>query len=109
LGRNLAYRGKGCRPWEGEKDAIEHCLESAYDDKAFLKGQNYITLIYDLDNSTVEAISDGNDTESGNACFSQLSEDQINSVKAIAMDMGDVPFVVETLDGLSGENVGGWV
>ena len=57
------------------------------DEKAFLKGQNYITLIYDLDNSTVEAISDGNDTESGSACFSQLSENQIDSVEAIAMDM----------------------
>jgi len=35
------------------------------DEKAFLKGQSYITLLYDLDNSTVEAISDGNDTDSG--------------------------------------------
>jgi len=24
-------------------------------------------------------------------------------------NFGDVPFIVETLDGLSGENVGGWV
>jgi transposase len=57
------------------------------DEKAFRKGQNYITLIYDLDQSTVEAIADGNDTESGNACFSQLSESQIGSIEAIAMDM----------------------
>ena len=57
------------------------------DEKAFLKGQSYITLLYDLDNSTVEAISDGNDTESGIACLSQLSEAQIQSVEAIAMDM----------------------
>ena len=57
------------------------------DEKAFLKGQSYITLLHDLDNSTVEAISDGNDTESGVACFSQLSEAQIQSVEAIAMDM----------------------
>ena len=57
------------------------------DEKAFLKGQNYITLLYDLDNSTVEAISDGNDTESGIACLSQLSGAQIQSVEAIAMDM----------------------
>jgi transposase len=48
---------------------------------------SYITLLYDLDNSTVEAIADGNDTDSGNACFSQLSADQIASVEAIAMDM----------------------
>lgn len=40
-----------------------------------------------LRNSTVEAISDGNDTESGNQCFSQLSEEQLAGVEAIAMDM----------------------
>lgn len=57
------------------------------DEKAFRRGQNYITLIYDLDNSTVEAIADGNDTESGNACFSQLSGAQRESVEAISMDM----------------------
>jgi transposase len=57
------------------------------DEKAFRKGQDYLTLIYDLDTSTVMAISDGNNTESGNACFSQLSEAQRGSVEAIAMDM----------------------
>ncbi len=57
------------------------------DEKAFSKGQSYITLLYDLDNSTVEAIADGNDTESGIACYSQLSDDQIASVEAVAMDM----------------------
>lgn len=57
------------------------------DEKAFRKGQNYVTLLYDLDSSTVEAISDGNDIASGNACFSQLSEQQIDSIEAIAMDM----------------------
>ena len=57
------------------------------DEKAFAKGHSYITMVYDLDNSTVEAISDGNDTESGIACFSQLSDEQINGVEAVAMDM----------------------
>ncbi len=57
------------------------------DEKAFKKGQNYITLLYDLDNSTVEAISQGNDAEAANACFSQLSKEQIQSVQAVAMDM----------------------
>ena len=57
------------------------------DEKAFRKGQNYITLLYDLDRGTVEAISDGNDVESGNACFSQLAQAQLDSVEAIAMDM----------------------
>lgn len=57
------------------------------DEKAFAKGQSYVTVLYDLDNSTVEAISDGNDTDSGIACFSQLSPEQIQSVEAVAMDM----------------------
>ena len=57
------------------------------DEKAFRKGQSYITMIYDIDKSTVQAISDGNSIDSGNQCFSQLSEDQIEGVQAIAMDM----------------------
>lgn len=57
------------------------------DEKAFSKGQSYITLLYDLDNSTVEAISDGNDTQSGEACFAELSQQQRDSVEAVAMDM----------------------
>lgn len=57
------------------------------DEKAFRKGHDYVTLIYDLDQSTVEAISDGNDTAAGNACFSQLSATQLAAVEAVAMDM----------------------
>ena len=57
------------------------------DEKAFLKGQNYITLVYDLDGSTVEAISDGNDAEAGFAALSTLSQAQLQSIQAIAMDM----------------------
>ena len=60
------------------------------DEKAFLKGQNQITLLHDLDRSTVEAISDGNDTNTGIACLSKLSDEQIQSVVAIALDMSAV-------------------
>lgn len=62
-------------------------LHIGIDEKAFSKGQSYLSLLYDLDKSTVEAISDGHDTESGIACFSQLSAEQIDSVQAVAMDM----------------------
>lgn len=57
------------------------------DEKAFKKGHRYISMIYDLDNSTVEAISEGNDTEAAKDCFSSLSEKQVDSVEAVAMDM----------------------
>lgn len=57
------------------------------DEKAFRKGQDYVTLIYDLDESTVEAISDGNNMEAADACYDQLSDAQKQSVEAVAMDM----------------------
>ncbi len=57
------------------------------DEKAFAKGHSYITLLVDIDNSTVEAIADGNDIESAKACFSKLTESQLNAVEAVAMDM----------------------
>ncbi len=57
------------------------------DEKAFAQGHSYITLLVDIDNSTVEAIADGNDIESAKACFSKLTESQLNAVEAVAMDM----------------------
>ena len=57
------------------------------DEKAFAKGQSYLTLLVNLDHSTVEAIAEGNDVAGARNCFSQLSQAQIGSVEAIAMDM----------------------
>ncbi len=66
---------------------VHRTLTLGIDEKAFKKGQSYMTMLFDLDNSTVEAISEGNNTESGIACFSQLSSDQLEAVEAVAMDM----------------------
>ena len=57
------------------------------DEKAFKKGHSYLTLLYDLDNSTVEAVSEGNDAEAAKACYSELTKNQVAAVEAIAMDM----------------------
>jgi transposase len=57
------------------------------DEKSFKKGHSYITLIYDLDNSTVEAIAEGQDEAAANECFSQLLPEQIQTVEAVAVDM----------------------
>jgi transposase len=69
------------------------------DEKAFAKGQSYLTLLVDLDRSTVEAISEGNDVEGARACFSQLSAAQISSVEAVAMDMS-AAYVRATLESI---------
>ncbi len=57
------------------------------DEKSFAKGQSYMTLIYDVAGSTVEAIAEGHDTEAANACFAGLLPGQTETVEAIAMDM----------------------
>jgi transposase len=57
------------------------------DEKAFKKGHSYLTLLVDLENSTVESIAEGNDTDAGIACLSSLSEEQLQGVEAISMDM----------------------
>ena len=57
------------------------------DEKSFAKGQSYMTLIYDLDNSTVEAVAQGHNAEAADECFSKLLPGQIETVEAIAMDM----------------------
>ncbi|QDU94688.1 Transposase [Lignipirellula cremea] len=57
------------------------------DEKAFAKGHKYVTLLYEIDNSTVQAIAVGRDIHAAKACFSQLSDVQINAIEAISMDM----------------------
>lgn len=49
--------------------------------------RSYVTLIYDLDNGTVEAIAEGRDEAAADECFSQLLPEQIQSVEAVAVDM----------------------
>ncbi len=51
------------------------------DEKAFKKGQSTMAMLFDLDNSTVEAISEGNSTELGVACLSQLSRNRQSMVQ----------------------------
>ena len=57
------------------------------DEKAFAKARKYVLILYNLDNSTVDAIEEGHDTDAAKSCFSQLSQEQLQSVEAIAMDM----------------------
>lgn len=78
--KKAVARGKACK----QPNSLPRI---GLDEKAFRKGRDYVTLIYDLDNSTVEAIADGHDTEAANACDDQLSDAQKGSVEAVAMDM----------------------
>jgi transposase len=57
------------------------------EEKAFAKEITFVSILYNLDNSNVELIEEGHDTHEAKSCFSQLSQEQLQSVEAIAMDM----------------------
>ena len=57
------------------------------DEKAVAKGQKYITLVCDLQRATVEFIADNRTTESLDAFYTGLTDDQRRGIKAVAMDM----------------------
>ena len=62
------------------------------DEKSFAKRHNYMTLVCDLDEGTVEHVADERTTESLSSYFKGLSPAQLAGIEAIALDMWD-PFI----------------
>ena len=62
------------------------------DEKSFAKRHNYMTLVCDLDEGTVEHVADERTTESLSSYFEGLSPEQLAGIEAIAVDMWD-PFI----------------
>ena len=58
------------------------------DEKSFLHGQRYISLMTDLKNPRVLEVVEGRDTAQAMALWEALPEDQRSKVEAAAMDMG---------------------
>jgi transposase len=69
------------------------------DEKAFRKGQSYLTIVSDLERSTVEHVAEDRTTASLAGYFASLSAKQRNGIEAVAMDMWE-PYVQATLSGL---------
>jgi transposase len=66
------------------------------DEKAVAKRHQYVTLVCDLDRSTVEYIADDRKKTSLDAYYQSLSKRQLAGIQAVAMDMWD-PFISSTL------------
>ena len=64
------------------------------DEKAVAKRHRYVTLVCDLDRSTVEYIADDRKQTSLDAYFQSLTPRQLAGIEAVAMDMWD-PFALE--------------
>ena len=65
------------------------------DEKAAAKGMKYITVVCDIDRATVEYIAEDRKKESLDGFFRSLSEQQLNGIEAVAMDMW-APFIQST-------------
>ncbi len=63
------------------------CPRIGVDEKAFLKGHKYATLVTDLDGSTVEHVAEGRGKSSLDQFFTSLSRRQREGIEAVAMDM----------------------
>jgi transposase len=66
------------------------------DEKAFRKGHSYLTVVCDLERSTVEHVAEDRTTESLAAYWGSLTQDQREAIEAVAMDMWE-PYVQATL------------
>lgn len=65
------------------------------DEKAVAKGHQYITLVSDLDRSTVEFIADDRKKASLDAYYQSLTPRQLAGIEVVAMDMWE-PFITST-------------
>jgi transposase len=66
------------------------------DEKAVAKGHRYVTLVCDLDRSTVEYIGDDRKQTSLDAYYQSLAKKQLAGIKAVAMDVWE-PFISSTV------------
>jgi transposase len=66
------------------------------DEKAIAKGHSYITVVCDLDRGTIEYVAEERRQASLDGFFEALTEEQLNGIKAIAMDMWE-PYINSTL------------
>src|SRR5688572_19853790 len=62
------------------------------DEKAVAKRHQYVTLVCDLDRSTVEYIADDRKKTSLDGYYGSLSKKQLRGIRAVAMDMWE-PFI----------------
>lgn len=66
------------------------------DEKAFKKGQSYMTVVCDLENATVEHVAQGRTTQSLAEFYQGLTQEQRWGIQAVAMDMWE-PYVAATM------------
>jgi transposase len=91
--------------WRIQKRAVERGLarklekplvEIGVDEKAIAKRHQYMTLVCDLREGTIEYVGEGRKTETLNSFYATLSPEQKAGIRAVSMDMWE-PFFQSTL------------
>ena len=67
--------------------SLEGITRVGLDEKSFGRGQDYISVLSDLDQSRVLEVTPGNDTQSGRRLWQSIPAAQREKVQAAAMDM----------------------
>lgn len=66
---------------------IEEVCHVGLDEKSFMRGQSYISLLNDLDGARVLEVAIGRDERAAEWLWDSLPEEQRRHIKAVAMDM----------------------
>ena len=66
------------------------------DEKAVARRHQYVTMVCDLDRSTVEYLAENREKTSLDAYYAALSPEQLAGIQAVAMDMWD-PYIASTI------------
>jgi transposase len=65
------------------------------DEKSYARGHKYETIVYDINAGTVEFVEDTRRQESLERYYRKFTEEELQGIKAVAMDMWD-PFIAAT-------------
>lgn len=67
------------------------------DEKSVKRGHHYVTVVCDLEESSVEYVAEGRDASALSAFYQQLPPSHLQAIEAVALDMC-APFIRATLD-----------
>jgi transposase len=84
-----------------ERRQTEKLSALGVDEKAFRKGQKYFTLVNDLERSRVLYVAEDRTQASLDGFWETLSEEQVASIEAVAMDMWD-PYIASVREHVAG-------
>ena len=68
---------------------VQNIQRVGIDEKSFGRGQDYISVLTDLDQARVIDVVPGRDKEAGRSLFKTLPAQQLEKVQAVAMDMSE--------------------